>query len=107
MSDRRRSRVEIPAAFHDAGRFREELRDASQLRGIICDDGHLAQLPKRPILITGLTAVIAIRFMRTDCPISNVPGEPSRYTKAARTGGRYARTLMPLAGTRQSPELRA
>jgi len=52
-------RIEIPAAFHDARRFRGELRDAPQLSGIIRDDRHLAQLPERPILITGLTAAIA------------------------------------------------
>jgi hypothetical protein len=51
--------VEIPAAFHDAGRFRKELRDAPQLSGIIRDDRHLAQPPECPILVAGLTAVIA------------------------------------------------
>ena len=51
--------VEIPAAFHNAGRLRKELCDAPQLRGIIRDNRHLTQLPGRPILITGLIAVTA------------------------------------------------
>jgi len=36
-----------------------ELRDAPQLSGIIRDDRHLAQRPELPVLITGLTAVMA------------------------------------------------
>src|SRR5690242_10524549 len=56
--------VEIAAAFHNAGRFREELRDAPQLSGIIRDDRHLTQLPVHPIFTTGLTAVIAPQVHR-------------------------------------------
>jgi hypothetical protein len=75
--------VEIAAAFHDAGRFREELRDAPQLSGIIRDDRHLAQFPERPIFITGLTAVIAPQVHREQVARSRSDGaEPARRSRA-------------------------
>ena len=80
--------VELPATFHDAGRFGEELRDASQLSGIICDDRYLAQFPGRLIMIAGLTAVIAPEFHGEQIARSpSVAAEPARHMRAARIGG--------------------
>jgi hypothetical protein len=95
-------RIEIPAAFHDAARFREELRDAPQLSGIICDDRHLAQLPERPILITGLTAAIAPQLhgeqiARSQASaLSQPPHQSSTYRRALRTHYAAAREFESL-----------
>jgi hypothetical protein len=51
--------IQVPAALHDVGRFGKEASEAPQLSGIVRDDGHLAQLPRHPVSMVGLPAVIA------------------------------------------------